>query len=220
VSRLNFKKKLTIAPHTKIYRLKAMTTYVDDLIVDLKKLPSFNDMRKNATCANTFFSDFSSLIKSYQSKTKITNHIEKTFYKISSSNKSWEKKLDLLLNLLVQQKYQELADIFVGLFDICDKQFNEDIKRYPTLNISLKSPSKSTGFKLFFDRNEFFFKPDDFEKFKEIVNEVSNVEVQDNSKYSKREIIYFIVIYLDNLNWRNKQTWLDCLRINLEHILS
>jgi hypothetical protein len=197
-----------------------MTTYVSDLIVDLKKLPSFNDKRKNATCANTFFSDFSSLIKSYQSKTQITEHIEVVSYRVISSNKSWKEKLDALLNLIVQQKYQELADIFVGLFDICDKQFNEDIKRYPTLNISLKSQNKSTGFKLFFDRNDFWFKPDDFERFKEAVNEVSNVDVQDNTKYSKRETIYFIVIYLDKLRWRNKQTWLDCLRINLEHILS
>jgi hypothetical protein len=192
-----------------------MSINVEMMIGDLINLPSYPEKSKNESCANNFLADVGSLIKGYiKHKEPRLIEVEEIFLLIVSSNKPWNIKINALLGNIARIKYEELTDAFSELFDICEKVFNENNKTNPKQNVSLKS----TKFKLYFDRNDFWFEPTDFEHFKQTIKNVTGRDVEDNKKYSKREIIHYMVVYLEKLRWRNKLNWLDSLKIEMENI--
>jgi hypothetical protein len=189
-----------------------MSINATQLAIDLKELPSFKNRQKDESHSIIFLNDLDALIKNYKfQKSPDVEKIEKTLDTLISSNEHWQSKLNTILRELVHYKYKDLTDNIVGWFDLADKQFNVWHKEKKSLKISFKS----SKFVFYFDRNDFWFKPTNFEHFNNTVKKVIGRNIKEDGIYSKQEIFSFIVIYLDKLQWRSEQTWLDRLEAEL-----
>jgi hypothetical protein len=173
-----------------------MAINVEIMIGEMKELPSFPEKLKNEECADKFISDLVSIIDGYTEYCEPrVQEINKILQEIVSSTEPWDERLNTLLSGIVHKKYEEITDEFIRSFNNCDKRFNAQYKNNPKLKIE----KKLKQFHFYFDRNDFFFKPTDFEHFKKIIKDVTGKDVLEDGKYSKREAIHFMVVYLEKI---------------------
>ena len=179
-----------------------MAITVEILIDDLKELESFPNKTRDKASAGKFLSDFEKLINGYSEYIEPEAKQIKDYLKsiIVEEEFDWNKQIYNLLSFIVHQKYQELTNNFVSLFNNCDKYFNEVHKTEPKLKID----KKLKDFHFYFDRNDFWFKQADFEHFKMTIKNVTGIDIIEGAEYSKREAIHFMVIYLDKINKLDK----------------